>query len=166
MTEAIETIAISVVTAVITSLIIGHLATRRAVHRMKRERRWNARYEAYEKIFSALHVATSWADAEHLARSGVPLPVMPAPERKDLFKKAQDAIQELSRFAQTAGLVMSDASQEELQNLLRDNVKLQFDAMETPEESSEGSAHYYENVHDLFAARVPKLQTLARADLA
>lgn len=152
------------------SVLVGALlALRLGVRRTKEERRWTARYEAYQRIFAAVADMRFWV-SETIAHVHF-LPTVggrPAAELGDRYYEAQRT---LFSYVYVGGLVISESARDRLEQFMRavweEQHRYEEDARgeEDDVHQQDLSAHAHA-LQDLIEQHLPAIEGAARADLA
>lgn len=135
-----------------------------ALSRTKRERRWQAKYDAYQRIFAAVEAIRFWAEETY--SSSLSLPSIGSAQ--DLAQRFDDAKRELWGFVHVGGLVVSAKSQEALQDLLTEVSRVEFAFDDEGKDENNYAAvlsEHCDQVRQIVARHLPVLLQLGKKDL-
>ncbi|MGI8546805.1 MAG: hypothetical protein ACR2M1_05640 [Gemmatimonadaceae bacterium] len=136
------------------------------VRRTKAERRWNAKYDAYQQIFAALEDVRFWA-AETIADIHF-LPTIGEVSIQALGRKYYEAQRTLSSHVHVGRLIISAEARERLdefvQELWREEYRYREDSGEDDDHFALLSDHAHK-VQALVEEHAPIIENAARRDL-
>lgn len=135
-----------------------------ALSRTKRERRWQAKYDAYQRIFAGVEDIRFWAEETY--SSSLSLPSIGS--AKDLAKRFDDAKRELWGFVHVGGLVVSAESQAALEEFLTEISKIEFafhDEGTDEQNYATVLADHCDKLRQVVAKHLPVLLQLGKKDL-
>jgi len=136
------------------------------VRRTKHERRWTAKYEAYERIFAAIEDVRFWV-SETISDVHF-LPTVGGKTAEDLTDRYYEAQRVLSSYVHVGHLVISEEARDQLEQLMQDIWREEHRYREDPRDDEEHDVHLSDHVHNLqtiIQAHLPGIEKQARVDL-
>ena len=153
---------LSLVTAIVAAFVGSTLALRKT----KTERRWQAKYDAYQQILAAVEAMRYWA--EECYASNLLLPAVSGEKLSELSNRYQEAKRELWGYVHVGELIISSASRQLLEEVLveigRQEFRFEDDSVDDAEIPA-ALAHHCDDIRTAVAKALPKLLQLARADI-
>ncbi len=146
------------------ALTAAFIGSTLALSRTKRERRWQAKYDAYQRILAGVESIRLWAEETYA--SALSLPSLGSPQ--ELAKRFDEAKRELWGFVHVGGLVISTESQAALHDLLTEVSGLEFDFDDEGKDERNYPtvlAAHCDKVRQAVARHVPALMKLGKKDL-
>lgn len=148
------------------ALVGAYAGAHLALQKHRREKRWEARYAAYQDIMMAISAIHTWA--EEVYASAKLLPALHSEKISELSEQFHHARHVFWSYVKVGGLILSDTSVELLDGLLRDLEKerFQFEERNFDDIDYEDvlSAHC-ENLRAILDKHRPLILRAAEADL-
>jgi len=137
-----------------------------ALRKTKRERVWEARYEAYRQILSAIHDMRYWAEEAYSAN--LCLPSVGSEKLRSLAARFDEAKHELSSFVHVGELLIAERSREALEDLVTAISKEEFEFGDDPVSEADFPNRYTDHcdrIRSIVSERLPGILELAKADI-
>lgn len=148
------------------ALVGAYAGAHLALQKHRREKRWEARYAAYQDIMMAISAIHTWV--EEVYASAKLLPALHSEKISELSEQFHYARHVFWRYVKVGGLILSDTSVELLDGLLRDLEKERFQFEEGNFDDIDYedvlSAHC-ENLRAILDKHIPLIRRAAEADL-
>jgi hypothetical protein len=155
------------VAVLVTSVLAAYIGSALTLRRVKREKRWDARHEAYKSMLRSLHDIRFWAD-ETYADANL-LPSVGTQKREELGKRFDNAKHELWAHVHVGQLAVSPHCRESLDALLSsiatEEHRFEHD-QRGDEEYPEDLAKHCDNLRNLIDTALPEIVAAAVKDLA
>lgn len=152
----------------VTAVLAAYLASELTLRRVKREKRWEARHEAYKSILRSLHDIRFWAD-ETYADAKL-LPSVGADKREEPRRRFDNAKHELWAHVHVGQLAVSPECRESLEALLSsiatEEYRFNLEEPRGDEKYSEDLAEHCETVRKVIDTGLPPILAAAAKDLA
>jgi hypothetical protein len=156
------------VLSIVTALVAAFVGTTLAVRRTKRERRWQATYDAYQQILSSVEDIRFWAEETYASNMMLPSPGTDA--LRAASSRFDEAKRRLSGFVHVGELVINGESRAMLEALLHEIASEEFRFEADNDNAAEvdfpsALANHCDLVRKLVNDRLPAILQAARADL-
>jgi uncharacterized membrane protein YraQ (UPF0718 family) len=152
--------------SLITAIVAAFLGSTLALRKTKTERRWQAKYDAYQKILAAVESMRYWAEESYA--SNLLLPSVSSEKLSELRDGYHEAKRELWSYVHIGELIVCIASRELLEDLLveiaREEFRFEDDSIDDSEFPA-ALAHHCDQIRTAITKALPKLLELAKADI-
>jgi hypothetical protein len=150
----------------VSTLGAAYVGLRLALQKSKSAKRWEAKYESYREILSAIHDMYFWASETY--SSNCLLPSVGKDKLKELRAGFDNAQHKLWGFVHFGGLLISDSSREALKELLsalsQEEFRFESEAMDDDDLPNEYTNHL-ERLRSIIDERRSGIERLAKADV-
>jgi hypothetical protein len=161
-------------TSVLTALLAALAASSLTLQRVKRERRWEAKHQAYRSILRALHDIHFWAEEAYADLSM--LPTVGAEKRDALRRRVDEAKHELWGFVHVGKLDISSDCAGVLESLLEsvaiEEHRFREEVTDFDDDDPAGAHEYqedlrqhYDKIRALIKTEIPAIVGAAKKDL-
>lgn len=136
-----------------------------AGRRYMREKRWEAKYQAYRDIFESIHKLKYWSEQNYLKLHE--LPTRSSDKFKEMALSYSEAHENLWRYSHVAGITISDKSSKNLAELLVkiDSADFYYYDERNPDNYEEVFIRYFELITEAIDEHLPKITKLSKRDL-
>ncbi|MFL5579166.1 MAG: hypothetical protein ACJ8AO_02250 [Gemmatimonadaceae bacterium] len=149
-----------------TALLAAFVATALTLRRTKSERRWQAKYEAYQRILGAVEDVRYWAESTYA--DTLMLPSLSQAKLTEASGRFEEAKRALSSFVHIGELVISADALE-----LLDRIRGEISSEEFRYEDDRGGddspdhdlAEHCDKIRRIVEGYLPRLLSLARDDI-
>lgn len=149
--------------SVVVGVVLGAFVT---LWRRQAETKWGTKFEAYQRILSAIDDIRFWAEETYA--SNLALPTVSTDDAPALATKYRAARRELWRFVHVGGLIISDDASAELEGLLSKIAQDEFgfwDDSFSEDDYSLELARHAERVRTAIDKSLPRLLEVAKRDI-